>query len=86
MKLSDLFEIQRKLDLILRVLGTDPDFDKPKEMYCLITPDLWLFFRGSYHDCLDCLAGTHGIQLDMMTLEAYNQALDKAGYELIEIK
>ncbi len=85
MKLSDLFEIQRKLDLILRVLGTDPDFDKPKEMYCLVTPDLWLFFRGSYHDCLDCLAGTHGIQLDMMTLGAYNQALDKAGYEPIEI-
>jgi hypothetical protein len=81
MKQSEIFEIHRKLDLVLRTLGVDPDVNKPQGEYCLVTSDLWLFFHGGYYDCLEYLSWIRGVQLEMMTLAAYNQALDAAGYE-----
>ena len=81
MKQSEIFEIHRKLDLVLRNLGVDPDVNKPQGEYCLVTSDLWLFFHGGYYDCLEYLSWIRGVQLEMMTLAAYNQALDAAGYE-----
>ena len=62
-------------------LGVDPDVNKPQGEYCLVTSDLWLFFHGGYYDCLEYLSWIRGVQLEMMTLAAYNQALDAAGYE-----
>ena len=81
MKQSEIFEIHRKLDLVLRTLEVDPDVNKPQGEYCLVTSDLWLFFHGGYYDCLEYLSWIRGVQLEMMTLAAYNQALDAAGYE-----
>ena len=81
MKQSEIFEIHRKLDLVLRTLGVDPDVNKPQGEYCLVTSDLWLFFHGGYYDCLEYLSWIRWVQLEMMTLAAYNQALDAAGYE-----
>ena len=81
MKQSEIFEIHRKLDLVLRTLGVDPDVNKPQGEYCLVTSDLWLVFHGGYYDCLEYLSWIRGVQLEMMTLAAYNQALDAAGYE-----
>ena len=81
MKQSEIFEIHQKLDLVLRTLGVDPDVNKPQGEYCLVTSDLWLFFHGGYYDCLEYLSWIRGVQLEMMTLAAYNQALDAAGYE-----
>lgn len=83
MKLSELFEIHRKLDLILRTLGVDPDVDRPQGIYCVVGPKSWLLFRGDYYACLEYLDRVgYGLKLDMMDLDKYNQLLDKAGSEI----
>ena len=70
---KELFEIHRKLDLILRTLGVEPDLGRPHGVYCVVYRSRLLLYSGDYLDCLEYLGRVQGLQgVALVTFDEYN--------------